>query len=263
MALVVARWLLAVVMGVAVWADCASMGRPLPLAPLACTPACLAAGAAGCVGVVLVVAGPAGGRWELWLVALPVGGVVRAVVLGMALVRCTLRRQPVCPLACHRPPAFPLACTLACWPTWRALACPLACRPPASCIQRSQQLLWCNLGDNDAAKQFRKYLRSAAAALVRQQSPADLESKVCHGRSFFLLPLLQVEGVLMEGLLLEGIFVEIILVEMESVLLEGIFEEGLLVECLVDLVDTVCCLESCLTRLTHQSFFESLKSCLQ
>ena len=67
----------------------------------------------------------------------------------------------------------------------------------------------------------------------------------------------------MEGLLLEGIFVEIILVEMESVLLEGIFEEGLLVECLVDLVDTVCCLESCLTRLTHQSFFESLKSCLQ
>ena len=56
MALVVARWLLAVVMGVAVWADCASMGRPLPLAPLACTPACLATKTTSCVEVVLVVA---------------------------------------------------------------------------------------------------------------------------------------------------------------------------------------------------------------
>jgi hypothetical protein len=88
-----------------------------------------------------------------------------------------------------------------------------------------------------------------------------LESKVCHGRSLFPLALVQVDGVLVEGLLLEALLVESILVE--SVLLEGILGESLLGECLLDLVDIVCCLESCLARLTHQYVFESLKSCLQ
>ena len=108
-------------------------------------------------------------------------------------------------------------------------------------------------------------LAEAAGSFGPNTRGAVLESKVCHGRSLFPLPLVQVDGVLMEGLLLEGIFVDIFGGEIlvESMLLEGIFEEGLLVERLLDLVDTVCCLESCLTRLTHQSFFESLKSCLQ
>ena len=137
--------------GVAVWADCASMGRPLPLAPLACTPACLATKTASCVGVVLVVADLLGGGGNCGLLRFRLrrgegggagdgaGALCAAASAGSVLwlaIGCRL---------------FLWLVTLACWPTWRPLACPLACRPPASCIQRSLALRWCNLGYHDAA----------------------------------------------------------------------------------------------------------------